>query len=153
AAMALGADGAYIGTRFLASREVAIHPYYQQRILAARAGDTVYTTIFNGDWDAAQRVLRNSTYASWDEAGQPPDGSRPGEGEVVATSNRRGDIVRYQCVVAGPECEGDIEALPLWAGQGVGLARRLMPAGEIVEEIWEQAKSVQRRLGDELAND
>ncbi|HEV7320874.1 MAG TPA: nitronate monooxygenase [Ensifer sp.] len=146
AAIALGASGAYIGTRFLASREAAIHPEYQQRILTAGVADTVYTKVFNGGWDAAQRVLRNSTYARWDAAGQPPDGLRPDEGEIVATSFRRGDIARYQCVVAGPECEGDIEALPLWAGQGVGLAKELMTAGEIVDEIWKEAKDAQRRL-------
>jgi nitronate monooxygenase len=140
AALTLGASGAYIGTRFLASREVAIHDHYQQRILAARTTDTVYTLLFDGGWDAPQRVLRNSTYAAWQAAGEPPNGKRPGEGDVVATSFRRGEIMRYQCLVAGPECEGEIEALPLWAGQGVGLAGQIMSAAEIVADIWEGSK-------------
>ena len=42
AALALGASGAWIGTRFLASNEVAIHPHYRERLLQATEDDTVY---------------------------------------------------------------------------------------------------------------
>src|ERR1700757_4284799 len=42
AALALGAAGVWIGTRFLASEEVSIHPEYQRRILAASENDTGY---------------------------------------------------------------------------------------------------------------
>ena len=42
AALTLGASGVWIGTRFLASEEVAIHPEYQQRLLAATENDTTY---------------------------------------------------------------------------------------------------------------
>jgi NAD(P)H-dependent flavin oxidoreductase YrpB (nitropropane dioxygenase family) len=42
AALALGAAGVWVGTRFLASEEVSIHPEYQRRILAASENDTAY---------------------------------------------------------------------------------------------------------------
>jgi len=46
AALALGADGAVLGTRFLASRESAAHPSYKDRIVNARArGTTVHTKL------------------------------------------------------------------------------------------------------------
>ena len=42
AALALGASGAWIGTRFLASAEVAIHPHYRERLIQASEDDTIY---------------------------------------------------------------------------------------------------------------
>src|SRR5215472_17131372 len=50
AALALGADGAALGTRFLASVEAAAHPLYKERILGARSHDTIHTTLFDIGW-------------------------------------------------------------------------------------------------------
>src|SRR6187551_3646793 len=115
---ALGASGAWIGTRFLASNEVAIHPRYHERILQATEDDTVYLEeLFDIDWPKApHRVLRNSTVDAWEAAGRPATGKRPGEGDVVATSKSRGPIVRYRSYTPGADAEGDIDALSLWAG-------------------------------------
>jgi nitronate monooxygenase len=68
AALALGASGAWIGTRFLASHEAAIHPHYRERILQATEDDTVYLEeLFDIGWPKApHRVLRNSTVAAWE---------------------------------------------------------------------------------------
>ena len=76
----------------------------------------------------------------------PVSGKRPGEGEVIATSKTSGPVVRYQSYTPGPDAEGDIDALSLWAGQSVGLVSRVQPAAEIVREIAEEAASVLRRL-------
>src|SRR5262249_27879143 len=148
AALALGAGGAWIGTRFLASEEAAIHPRYRERLLQANENDTVYLQdLFDVRWpDAPHRTLRNKTVAAWEAAGRPASGGRPGEGEVIATSRSVGPIVRYQSYTPGADAEGDIDALSLWAGQSVGLVRKVQPAGEIVREIAEEAGSVLRRL-------
>ena len=60
AALALGAAGAWIGTRFLASEEVRIHPEYQRRLLVATENDTAWSEdLFQIGWpDAPHRVLR-----------------------------------------------------------------------------------------------
>src|SRR5215469_7911 len=50
AALALGADAAVFGTRFLASEECAAHPQYKYRVLAARADQTVHTKLFDIGW-------------------------------------------------------------------------------------------------------
>jgi NAD(P)H-dependent flavin oxidoreductase YrpB (nitropropane dioxygenase family) len=150
AVLALGAAGAWIGTRLLASAEAPIHAHYQRRLLAAGEADTVHTHLFDGGWpvDAPHRVLRNTTVAAWEAAGAPPPGRRPGEGEVVATSAMGGGPVpRYESDVPRPDAEGDVEAMALYAGQGVGLVGRVQPAGEIVREIAEEARAVLRRLG------
>ena len=148
AALALGAAGAWIGTRFLASHEAAIHPRYRERLLAASENDTVFLEdLFNIGWpNAPHRTLRNQTVEAWEAAGRPPSGKRPGEGEVIATSRSRGPIVRYRSFTPGPDVEGDIDALSLWAGQGVGLVSRLQSAGDIVREIAEEARMILRRL-------
>jgi NAD(P)H-dependent flavin oxidoreductase YrpB (nitropropane dioxygenase family) len=92
AAMALGASGAWIGTRFLASNEAVIHPHYRERIFRATENDTVYLEeLFDIGWPKApHRVLRNSTVAAWEAAGRPVTGQRPGEGQVVAPRNLAG---------------------------------------------------------------
>src|SRR5580704_4904490 len=66
AALALGAAGAWIGTRFLLSEEAAIHPRYREHLQRANENDTVYLdNLFDGRWpDAPHRVLRNQTIAT-----------------------------------------------------------------------------------------
>ena len=148
AALALGAAGAWIGTRFLASHEATIHPRYRERLLQASETDTVFLeNLFDVGWpNAPHRALRNQTVEVWEAAGRPPTGKRPGEGEVIATSRSSGPIVRYQSYTPGADAEGDIDALSLWAGQSVGLVSRLQSAGDIVREIADQARLILRRL-------
>ena len=147
AVLALGAAGAWIGTRFLASEEASIHPDYRECVLRGTAAETVHTTLFDVNFpDAPHRVLRNSTFAAWEAAGRPPSGQRPGEGDVLATDARGNMAVRYQSTTARNDHVGDIEAFGIWAGQGVGLVNRVQPAGEIVREIAEDAKRILERL-------
>ncbi|CDX34617.1 putative 2-nitropropane dioxygenase [Mesorhizobium plurifarium] len=150
AALALGAEGVWIGTRFLASAEANFHARYRERLLAASETDTIYLeNLFDGGpWtDAPARVLRNKTVAEWEAAGRPRPGQRPGENDIVAVSASRGDIKRYTPVAPVTDIEGDIDALPMWAGQGVGLVRKIQPATDIVREIDAEAQTVLTRLG------
>jgi len=148
AALALGAAGAWIGTRFLASEEAAIHQRYRERLFQANETDTVYLeNLFDVRWEnAPHRTLRNQTVETWEAAGRPSSGKRPGEGDVIATSRSAGPIVRYQSYTPGADAEGDIDALSLWAGQSVGLVAKLQPAADIVREISDQADSILRQL-------
>ena len=148
AALALGAAGAWIGTRFLASEEAAIHPHYRQRLLHAVESDTVYTeNLFDVGWpNAPHRTLRNRTVEAWEAAGRPPSGHRPGEGEVIGNSRPVGPILRYQSFTPGIAAEGDIDAMSLWAGQTVGLVSKVQPAGEIVREIVDDARAILEQL-------
>ena len=149
AALALGASGAWIGTRFLASSEATIHPHYRDRLLKASESDTVHLqNLFDLNWpDAPHRVLRNKTVTNWEVAGRPETGKRPGEGEIVAHSKSLGEIRRYRSYTPGADAEGDIEALSLWAGQSVALVKKLQPAAEIVRDICNEATSILKQLG------
>jgi NAD(P)H-dependent flavin oxidoreductase YrpB (nitropropane dioxygenase family) len=142
AVLALGASGAWIGTRFLGSHEAAIHPRYRERLLSATEDDTVFLEeLFDVGWPKApHRVLRNKTVTEWKAAGRPPSAARPGEGEVIAAARFSGQIVRYQSCMRGADAEGDIDALSLWAGQSVGLVSQVKPAGDIVREVVEERR-------------
>jgi nitronate monooxygenase len=147
AMLALGAAGAWIGTRFLASPEASIHPDYRERLLAADETDTAYTGLFDVGWpDAPHRVLRNSTIGAWEQAGRPMAGLRPGEGEVLAVGSRS-RMIRYGSTTPGPDAEGEIEALSLWAGQSVGCVTAVKPAGDIVRELAADAAVALRKVG------
>jgi nitronate monooxygenase len=146
AALALGAAGVWIGTRFLAAPEAAINTRYRDFLLSAGETDTEYSGLFDVNWPKApHRTLRNSTSRAWEAAGRPPPGKRPGEGGVVGRS-ASGDVVRYQSHTPDITTDGDIEAMALWAGQGVGLVRKIQPAGEIVREIAQEARVILKRL-------
>jgi NAD(P)H-dependent flavin oxidoreductase YrpB (nitropropane dioxygenase family) len=147
AALALGADGAVFGTRFLASHEAAIHPTYRERIVDACARDTMHTTLFDIGWpDAPHRVLRTTKAVErWETAGRPSSGKRPGEGETIAKS-RRADVdfplVNYAVMAPTDYIDGDIDGLAHYAGQSCSLVREVLPAGEIVRRIADEARAV-----------
>jgi len=145
AALALGADAAVFGTRFLASNEAAADPRYQQRIIAAEAEETVHTELYDIGWpNAPHRVLRTKVIDEWERAGRPETGKRPGEGKSIGKMTRSGmDIevptVKYSVMAPTSSFEGDIEELALYAGMSVSLVREKLPAGEIVRRIATEA--------------
>jgi nitronate monooxygenase len=149
AVLALGAAGAWVGTRFLMSAEAAIHPAYRDALLAATSADTFVSMLFDVSWPhAPHRALRNSTALAWEAAGRPPPGCRPGEGDVIYRSPTRGQVVRYETDSAPPDAQGDIEASSLLAGQAVGLVSRVLPAAEIIRTMTEDTHDVIRRLAE-----
>jgi NAD(P)H-dependent flavin oxidoreductase YrpB (nitropropane dioxygenase family) len=136
AARALGAAGAWVGTAFLAAHEANIHPVYRDLLLEASGGDTVYSGLFDGGWpDAPVRTLRNSTVRDWEAAGCPAAPHRPGEGERVAWRSDGSAVPRYHFGSPTRAVGGDVEAMALYAGEGVGLVRDARPAAEIVAEL------------------
>jgi len=142
AALMLGADGVWVGTRFAASEEASIDQSYKQRIIDASETGTLFSKVFNGGWDATGRALRNSTIDIWEAAGRPEAGQRPGEGEVIAKGVDGEPVERYSAIGPYTGMTGDLEGLPNWAGQGVGLINRIQPAAEIVRELTEEAIQV-----------
>lgn len=139
AALMLGASGAWLGTRFVASKESPFHQIYKERILKAEETDTEYTILFDSDWEnAPHRALRNKTIEDWEKAGRPPRGKRPKEGETVATTRDGKKIHYYDMEDPFPGMEGDIEGLMMLAGQSVGLISNLPTAAEIMTTLVNQ---------------
>jgi NAD(P)H-dependent flavin oxidoreductase YrpB (nitropropane dioxygenase family) len=148
AALALGAAGVWLGTRFVATHESGANPRYKERLLRARATETVIDDLFDGGWPHdAHRVLRNATVAAWEAAGRPAPGSRPGEGEAIARAADGGTILRYDSDSPLASTTGDVEAMALYAGQSVELCRRLESAGDVVRRIAREARVALAALG------
>ena len=148
AALALGASGVWIGTRFLAAAEATIHEVYRGRLFAAAETDTVYTDLYDKGWpNAPHRVLRNATFEAWQDAGQPRPGERPGERDVVAKAADGSAIERYAVRTPHESFLGDIETLPLWAGQGVARIDRVQTARAIFDDLLSETTTCLARLG------
>ncbi len=147
AALALGAAGVWMGTRFLLAEESATHERYRQRLHAAVETDTIHTDLFDVGWaNAPLRTLRNPTYDRWDAAGRPPSGARPGEGEEIARNELGEAVLRYASDAPLVGTTGEIGAMVLYAGQGVGLVGRTQPAAEIVREVAAEAAAALDRV-------
>lgn len=146
AALALGAQGVLMGTRFLASDEANVHPEYQRRVLES-SGDTVYAEdLFDVGWPTApHRMLRNRVVTEWEAAGRPRLGSRAGEDTIIGRNtvgDRVTEVVRYTSFTATPAFEGDMEEVSLWAGASVGRVTEVLPAARIVRETVEEAQAI-----------
>ena len=149
AALALGADGAWLGTRFVATREAAVADEYKARMIAATTGDTALTHVFGRHHPEFNpiRVLRNRVVGEWSER----------IGEIPADTTDREPVGRMEMMgqetplhphtnlVPMPGATGDFEELPLLAGQGVGLVRDLPGAGEVVARLVRETREALAR--------
>lgn len=141
-ALRLGAQAVMLGTRFVATQESRAHPEYKRKLVEAAAEQTALTICFDGGWPhAPHRVLRNSTLETWEAAGCPPPGRRPGEGEAVARTASGEPILRYEDTAPRGGMTGDIDAMALYAGTGVARIGDLPSAGEIVRRLWTEAQA------------
>jgi nitronate monooxygenase len=147
AAMALGACGVWMGTRFVASKESANHRGYKERVVAARATDLVETELFDPvGQECPHWVIRNSTVSKWEEAGRPPSGQRPGEGERISSYPNGKPLYRYDVAAAWDAMEGDWEASPLYAGATVQLVNDVKSVDQIVRDIEAEAEATLDRI-------
>jgi nitronate monooxygenase len=150
AALSLGAQGVSLGTRFLASAEAHASNAYKDRVVAAKAEDTVLTGQFDVGWAGApHRVLRTSAIERWERAGRAPVGQRPDEGTVLGTMQSGGSTVEipaHSAYLPEPELSADIEQMALYAGQSCSLINAVKPAAEIVAEMVREATETVNRL-------
>src|SRR5580692_4442 len=137
AVLALGAQAAMLGTRFLLAEEMPVHEDYRRALIAAAETDAqLYPNLYEVGWpDSPHRVLRNSPASTWEAAGRPPLAQRPGAGDVIAHFASGEAIVRYEPAPPMAGTTGEIEALSMWAGQSVALARQTQSAADIVAEL------------------
>lgn len=126
AALAAGCQGAWIGTRYLATPEAEVHAAAKERVLAAGTTDTVITKAYSGK---SMRVLRNELTDEWDAKPTLPFPLQLAATEGLA---RRG-------LEAGEVQRGAVQA-----GQGVGLVDRIEPAGDLTRRIAAEAETLLR---------
>jgi enoyl-[acyl-carrier protein] reductase II len=126
AAMALGADGVQIGSRFVCSEESSAHAAFKQRVADAKEGDTVLTL----KELAPVRLIRNPFQAQVQALYQR--GTTPDELKALLGRGRakRGMF------------EGDLEEGELEIGQVSGQIDGILPAARIVQDIMDEYHSV-----------
>jgi len=134
-ALAAGAVAVACGTVFLAAEEADVHPVYLEHLVRAGSADTTLVPVFDGGWPGApHRVIRNETVAAWETAGRPAPGSRPGEGERVATRSGQ-PVRRYDDAQPTRNTLGSIQLMAMYAGTSVDAIARCEPASTIVERL------------------
>lgn len=125
AALALGADGALVGTRFWAAPEALVSPRAHQRVIEADGDDTFRTQVYDAvrqlDWppEYNERALGNSFLDTWHGNEAQLSASLP---EAIKT---------FQKAVAAE----DFDAAAILVGEGVGLIHDVRPAADIVRDL------------------
>jgi len=132
AALALGAQGAIFGTRFIASPEAQAAPGYRDAIVGATEADTVRTRCYTGK---PARAIRNQYTDEWEAKA---DQVQPFPMQAAVSIQNR--VMDYMGV--GNTFDASRTFLP--AGQSAGLVHEIKPAGEIVRDIIAEAQEVIR---------
>jgi NAD(P)H-dependent flavin oxidoreductase YrpB (nitropropane dioxygenase family) len=151
AALALGADAVWVGTRLLASFEANAHPQYKDRVVAAGVGDTARHLIFGPEFpDAPTRGLRNRVVREWEGRDDPPPYKVVSDSELPVIGQARiygqeFPMKRFCGFPPTPEFKGDLEEMSLLAGESVGQTKRLMSAASIIDEMIGGAEAVIRK--------
>jgi nitronate monooxygenase len=134
AALVLGAAGALIGTRFLATHEALIPAEMSKALVAGRGGDTERTGILDiasgNGWprEYSARVLRNAFLEQW----------RGREDELAADEA----ALRAYRDAAG---RGDLDAAAVWAGENLDLITAIEPAGDVLARLAAEAETALAR--------
>ncbi|MEV6304957.1 nitronate monooxygenase [Actinoplanes sp. NPDC051861] len=138
AALMLGADGAWIGTRLVATDESGAAEGYKERLVTAAATETVRTSLFGPEMPDfnPMRVLRNrATEETPAGTGRPVIGRTSLGGQDV-------EITRFSNLVPMRATTGDLDEMPLLAGQGVGLVDAVKSAASVIADITAQASEM-----------
>jgi enoyl-[acyl-carrier protein] reductase II len=135
AALALGAQGVWMGTRFIASHEARAAQGFKKRITEADAADTTVTRCYSGK---PMRVLRNPYVAAWEEH---PEEIHPFP-EQMRISAQAGVL---GMAMGDTEIDPDRACMP--TGQGCGGIRDIASCAEIVARVVDEARKTIERLG------
>ena len=126
-ALDAGASAVRVGTRLLATAESAAHPRYLEALVAASAADTELTTAFGVGWEnAPHRVLRQAIEAA--QAAEDPVGR-------AAFADSGWPIVKWSVQPPSTFCGGDVTAMAMYAGNGVGAITDIPPAGDVIRDL------------------
>jgi len=130
AAFALGAEGVQIGSRFVASVESSAHDNFKNAVMLAKEGDTILTL----KQLTPVRLIRNAFYE-----------------QVKAAENRCAGLDELKSILGRARAkagmfEGNLEEGELEIGQVSGSIHHIMPASEIVMEVWNEFIQVKNEL-------
>jgi len=130
AAFALGASGVQVGSRFIATPEASSHDHFKQAILAAKEGDTLLSM----KKLTPVRLLKNEFFNSVKAAEESG-----ADNESLKTLLGRGRAKKG--MFEGDMTEGELEV-----GQVSAIIDKIIPAGEVVAEIWNEFQATKQEL-------
>jgi enoyl-[acyl-carrier protein] reductase II len=130
ACLALGAQGAVFGTRFIASEESQAAAGYREALVRAHEDDTIRTRCYTGK---PARAIRTSYAEEWE---RKQDEIKPFPVQMVVSA--QAGVVGY----AGRGGGFDPDRTFMPAGQGTGLIHEIKPAAEIFGDIVREAQTV-----------
>jgi enoyl-[acyl-carrier protein] reductase II len=135
AALAFGAQGVWMGTRFIASHEARAAQDYKKRITEARDEDTVVSRCYSGK---PMRVLRNAYVEDWERRGD----------EILPFPAQMARSAQEGVLLSLGGGEGiDPERMAMPCGQGAGAIHDVRSCAEIVDEVMREAAETISRLG------
>ncbi|MDP1671407.1 MAG: nitronate monooxygenase family protein [Alphaproteobacteria bacterium] len=140
AALALGAQGVWVGTRFIAATEARAGRVYQEQIMQHGGADTLVTKCFSGK---TMRVIRNAYVDDWEKR---KDELQPFPKQMV-TSLKAG----VMGVTQGPGQLVDPDRACLPAGQGIGGIHDVRPAAEIIDSMMRECEQTFQNLNKLLS--
>ncbi|MCL7036341.1 hypothetical protein MKW94_004351, partial [Papaver nudicaule] len=148
AALALGAQGICVGTRFIATHEAYANEYYKQQLLHYSENQTDRTDLYGRfTWRAHVRCLNTPFHQKWRNSPDTiqNDDCQPIIGKSIIYSE---DIIlrRFAGQVANPTTIGKLEDMVMLAGQGVGLVKDIVSAGEVIRRYIDGAKVIIEEL-------
>lgn len=124
AALALGACGVWMGTRFVATREAYGHENYKQKIVEANEDATIITRSYSGK---TLRTIKNKWTEDWE--------SRP---QDILPFPQQFKNSKHVYVVARRDGDTDMGSMP--CGQGAAEIHEVLPAAEVVKQVSEEAR-------------
>ncbi len=125
AAMIMGAEGAQMGTRFVASDEASSHPDFKKLVIQSSEGDTMLSL----KSIVPVRLLKNKFFQ-----------------KIIEAEQKGADIASLSAILGRGRAkkgmfEGDLEEGELEIGQVSAIVKSIQPASEIVKEVWEEFES------------
>ena len=153
-ALALGADGVWVGTRLVATSEAMVHSEHKRRLVEGKGEQTVRSLIFGPEWPHVNpmRVLRNRVVDEWTDRLSEISTVRDNLPLIGRTRflGQEMEMRKFNVILPTDETEGDWEEMPWLAGQGVSLIHDIRSAKDIVETMRAEAQDILRRFSASL---
>jgi NAD(P)H-dependent flavin oxidoreductase YrpB (nitropropane dioxygenase family) len=153
AALCLGAQAVWCGTRFLASCEANAHKGYKQAVVDAGAGGTEITRVFGPEWPGQEmRALANKAVVT--ARGREAAALAESQGEVIGSVELGGStlpVPRYSAILPTPEFNADLDWSCLTAGECAADIHSIEPAGDIVRRMSDDASRILDQLSRRVA--
>ena len=125
AAMMLGAEGAWVGTAFLATEEAGIQQFQKEVLVEYGDGDTIVSKSVTGK---PARIIRNKWAQAWVDAEKSPL-PMPFQPMVAMPVLAAAAAVKRKDIAPG------------FAGQGMGLIHKVRPAAEVMADLVKSAEN------------